>query len=319
VLPNRPRFVMIGQSSRQVGSGMARWIVLASVLFFAASAPMRAQSEPGRGFLQSLFESQLAGGLSRAATITVTVVGGATLAAQAGYAPNSFATVFGSNFVRQTMVWDQAFSAGRAPTELGGVSIRVNGRPAFISFTMRGSDFGVNYDQVNFVLPDDDSVGDVSLEVVSGEDRSQGQVIRLQNRAPSFFVFDPQNRRFLAAVQNDFSAFVGPEDLFGAPTNPPTRPARPGDVVALFGTGFGTTNPPVPAGQIPQGGERLVEEARVFFGQTPATVHFAGYSTFVGVVQIVISVPNVAAGDHEVTAEIAGLRTQSGAYMRVAQ
>jgi hypothetical protein len=89
-------------------------------------------------------------------------------------------------------------------------------------------------------------------------DRCRSDVIRdgigfsngaaqLQANSPAFFLFAPENRRFIAAVHPD-GVFVGKPNLFSGAV--PTRPAKPGDIILLFGTSFGPTNPPVPAGQL---------------------------------------------------------------------
>ena len=129
--------------------------------------------------------------------------------------------------------------------------------------------------QVNFISPDDDAVGDgIKVEISNSDGLSQETSIQLLERAPGFFAFDPQARRFLAAVQNDGSAFVGPTDLFGGaplPNGLEIRPAKPGDIVQLFGTGFGPTDPKVPSGMIPTAIAELADEVTVTVGGLPAT------------------------------------------------
>ncbi|MFV2039194.1 MAG: glycosyltransferase, partial [Acidimicrobiales bacterium] len=95
----------------------------------------------------------------------------------------------------------------------------------------------------------DEARGDVNVRVENDNGSSDPVVVTLRTEAPGFFAFDPQGRRFVAAVRNDGSTFVGPENLFGnAPLPLPMRPAKPGELIQLFCTGFGRTNPPVPAG-----------------------------------------------------------------------
>src|SRR5207247_11054884 len=53
--------------------------------------------------------------------------------------------------------------------------------------------------------------------------------------------------KYAVATRADYS-WVGPSNLF---PNATTVPATPGDVIILWGTGFGATNPAVPAGMIP--------------------------------------------------------------------
>ena len=94
---------------------------------------------------------------------------------------------------------------------------------------------------------------------------------------------------------------VGPVDLLGAGVN--IRPAKPGDIISLFGSGFGKTSPPVPVGTLP--GQVLapgvtsptVEDVRICFGDVEVEPIFAGLSSFVALNQIVVTVPDVPPGD----------------------
>ncbi len=247
------------------------------------------------------------------------VVHGATFLAATGFAPNSFATVFGRNLVERTETWSDAFVDGRAPTQLGGVRVLVNNKPAFVSFTGTAEDFNREDDQINFVLPADEARGDVTVVVETAAGATDPFVIQLSGRAPALFPFEPQNRRYVAAVLNDGSAFLGPVNLFGgADLGRPIRGARTDEIVQIFGTGFGPTAPPVPIGQLPDGVvSETVDPVTVRLGQTLAEVLFAGLSPFVGVYQIVFRVPAVPDGDHEIIVEIGGRQTQTGVYFQV--
>ncbi len=247
------------------------------------------------------------------------VVHGATFLAATGFAPNSFATIFGKNLVERTETWSNAFSNGQAPTRLGGVRVLVNGKPAFISFTGTAEDFNREDDQINFVLPADEARGDVTVVVESPGGNTDPFVIRLSGRAPALFPFEPQNRRYVAAILNDGSAFIGPVNLFGgADLGRPIRGARTDELVQVFGTGFGETAPPVPIGELPGGVvSELVDPVRLFLGETQAKVLFAGLSPFVGVYQFVFRVPALADGDHEIIIEIGGVRTPTGLFLQV--
>ncbi len=243
------------------------------------------------------------------------VVHGATFDAADGFAPNTFASVFGINLVQSTEVWDNAFEEGVAPTSLGGVRVLVNGKPGFISFTGRAEDIGQDADQINLLLPDEEMRGDVEVVVEGPDGDSEPAFIQLTDRAPALFAFQPRNRRYAASVQNDGSAFVGPGDLFGdGQLDRPIRPAQPGDLIQLFGSGFGGTMPSVPAGAIPPGAAETVDPVSVRVGESVAEVLFAGLSSFAGVYQIVIEVPQVPAGEHEIVAEIGGDQTQGGLF-----
>ena len=155
--------------------------------------------------------------------------------------------------------------------------------------------------------------------------RSAPVMVMNQVLSPTFFSFGPFDRvpQVLAAVHLD-GALVGPVDLLGPGVN--TRPAKPGDIISLFGTGFGQTSPPVPIGTLP--GQVLdpgvisptVEDVRIRFGDVEVEVEpiFAGLSSFVALYQIVVTVPDVPPGDVLVVAKVAGLQSQDGISINVA-
>ena len=307
-------------------SGAYAWDATTAQLVMAATA---AATQGGtRTSIASLFSTKFATGLPQGQTMTLSVTHG-TFGPE-GLAPDTFLSLFtGNGAVPETLRWDNFFREGDgcteavprciAPTELGGVEVKVNGKKAAIAFVFKGSDFNVQ-DQVNFISPDDDALGDgIEVEISNADGLSQKTVIQLLERAPGFFGFG-RGRGFLAAVQNDGSAFVGPTDLFGGaalPNGLEIRPAKPGDIVQLFGTGFGPTDPKVPSGMIPTAIAELADEVTVTVGGLPATVFFAGLTSFAGAVQVVIRVPTVGDGNQEVIASIAGSQTQDNAFIPV--
>jgi uncharacterized protein (TIGR03437 family) len=250
------------------------------------------------------------------------IVHGATFTTDHGYAPNTFGTLMGFNLASVTQNWAGFFDGDMAPTVLGGTSIIVNGKLAFISFTGTAAYLGRTEDQVNFVFPDEEARGPVTVQVKTPDGLSNSVVVNLAPRAPAFFAHvDPGGTMFVAALQNDFTAYVGPPDLFGGrPAGLPVQPAKSGDWVRLYATGFGTTNPSVPAGKIPNIAAPFSSPVRIFFGQVEVEaddVLFAGLSEFVGVQQVVVKVPSLGSGNYEVTAEIDGYRTQNSVYFPI--
>ena len=319
------------------------YLVVAFVMFSAAGAHasdattaqlvMAASATATQGgakaSIASLFSTKFATGLPQGQTVTLSIAHG-TFGPE-GLAPDTFLTLFtGNGAVPATLKWDEFFQEGDgcteavprciAPTELGGLEVKVNGKKAAIALVFKGSDDPPVPDQVNFISPDDDALGDgIEVELSNAEGLSQKTVIQLLESAPGFFGFG-RGRGFLAAVQNDGSAFVGPTDLFGGATLPnglEIRPAKPGDIIQLFGTGFGPTDPKVPSGMIPTTIAELADEVTVTVGGLPAEVFFAGLTSFAGAIQVVIRVPMVGDGDQEVIASIAGSQTQDNAVIAV--
>lgn len=89
-------------------------------------------------------------------------------------------------------------------------------------------------------------------------------------------------------------------------------------MVLLFGTGFGPTDPAVPAGRVVTSAARLANPVQIRFGNVVAEVQFAGLAPqAAGLYQFNVVVPAVPDGDVEVIAEIGGVRTQSGAMIHV--
>jgi uncharacterized protein (TIGR03437 family) len=222
---------------------------------------------------------------------------------QPGVAAGSWVTIFGQNLAPVTRTWDAAKEIvdGKLPASLDGVSVSINNKPAFVYF--------ISPTQINAQAPSDDAVGPVEVTVTNAGGTSEAVTATMQTFLPGLFLF-PQN--YVAAVRTS-GTFVGPAGLFSGLT---TTPARPGEVILLFGTGFGPTNPSVTAGQVFQGAAALTNPVAVRIGGVSANVAFAGLSG-AGLYQFNLTVPDLPDGDHEVVAEIGGARTQTGARIRV--
>jgi len=129
---------------------------------------------------------------------------------------------------------------------------------------------------------------------------------------PGFFAIQG---KYPAAVHIDGS-YVAPVGYFGS--SAASRPAAPGEVILLFGTGFGPTTPTVAAGQIFGGAAPLADgtQLHMTIGGAPATVQFAGMVA-AGEYQFNVVVPSVSDGDQAIVATIAGFATQAGLSISV--
>ena len=242
---------------------------------------------------------------SEPASSITSVVDGASF--RAGITAGSWITIFGSELAPTTRIWrDNEIVDGTLPSSLDQVAVRVNGRPAAIFF--------ISPAQLNVQAPDDNALGPVTVEVQHNGVTRAAAMAELRQAAPGLFSFDPQGRKYLAAVHLD-GTFAGPDQLFGDAVV--TRPVKPGEVVLLFGTGFGATVPPVSAGRVFSGAAPLKDTARVLMGGIQADVLFAGLSG-AGLNQLNVRVPeNIPSGDVPVIAETLGSRTQEGVFLRV--
>ena len=176
--------------------------------------------------------------LSAKAAQTSRAVNGASFSP--GIVPGSWVTIFGSGFTNGNRIWrNDEIVNGVLPTQLDGVKVSINNKPAAVYY--------ISPAQINVQAPSDSSSGDVNVEVIKSDGSALSFVATLVRTNPGWFMFDPENRRYIAGVHTDGS-FIGKANLFGAAVT--TVPAKPGETILLFGTGFGPTQPAVEAGRV---------------------------------------------------------------------
>jgi uncharacterized protein (TIGR03437 family) len=238
------------------------------------------------------------------------VVNAASFVSQRGMSEGSFFSIFGSNLAPSVSSWDNSFVSGLAPTFLGGVRVFINDRAAFLSLVAPG--------QINGIVPAGIASGPVTVVVEVNGIRSGVATVEAAALAPALFTFSPRNSRYVAGTTGDGSAFLGPSDLFGGPVNgKPVRAVRSNEVITLYGTGFGATDPGTEIGRVPVGAASLARSVQFRIGNVVVTPQYAGRSGFVGVYQFNVRVPQLANGDHEVLATIQGVTTISGRFLAV--
>lgn len=216
-----------------------------------------------------------------------------------GIQSGSWVSIYGSNLSATTRLWQTSdFSGNTLPTGLDGVTVKINGKSAAIYY--------ISPTQLNAQAPTDTATGPVQVEVTNAYGSATGTAT-LQQYAPGFYTF--QNK-YVAAVHTD-GVYVAPVGYFGGAVA--SRPAQPGEVLLLFGTGFGPTNPAVSAGQIVNGAAPLTDlsQLRLRIAGAPATVQFGGIVA-AGEYQFNVVVPAVADGDQAIVADIGGVSSQSG-------
>ncbi len=219
----------------------------------------------------------------------------------------SWVSIFGSNLATNTRSWSDAdFANGQAPTSLDGTSVTVDGKPAFVAF--------ISPTQVNIQMPTDSNVGSAGVQVTTAAGTSNTATANLQTYSPAFFLW---NGTYAVATRPDF-CLVGKAGLFSGVT---TTPAKPGDVIILWGTGFGPTNPSVPAGQKVSGSVTAQTNPTVTVGGAPAQVAGVALSPgFLGLYQVAITVPaTVQTGaDVPIVASLGGVNSPDGVMLTIA-
>ncbi len=185
--------------------------------------------------------------------------------------------------------------------------------------------FAVFSSQINAQAPHGLTSGRVPVEVVRGcgtpEEQRGGALVDTAAVSPAFFNFlnNSNGRNPIVALHG------GGPDLAGTPGLIPgvaLTPAEPGEYVTLFGTGFGTTQPPLAAGQIPGGPAPLANAVSFTFGGIavpPGDVFYAGAAPCcAGLYQFTVRVPHgLPDGDASVIATVQGVWTPAGPFLTV--
>jgi uncharacterized protein (TIGR03437 family) len=273
---------------------MAAFILLGTVPGFSQT--------PHRS-LSSLFNSKLAFYLPApdSTPISNTVVN--TAGGTPTIAPNTWLEIHGSNLAQTTETWSNADFSKGLPTSLGGVSATINGKQAAIYY--------ISPSQVNVLGPIDTATGPVAVQVTTQYGTTTALTPTEQNIAPGFLEFDTPNGH-VTATHLDYS-LLGPPSL--SQPGYVFTPAKPGETVVLYATGFGQTNPPI-NNQLTGTGP-LPTMPSITIGGLPAQVAFAGLVS-PGLYQFNVVVPAAAPnGDLPLTALYNGASTQTGVLITV--
>jgi uncharacterized protein (TIGR03437 family) len=223
-------------------------------------------------------------------------------------APNTLASVFGLDFevagrTRQAGVGD--FVNGAFPQQLACVAVEIAGRRAPVTY--------VQTDQINFQVPTLTQTGPVPVVIIlnpgrPNELRSDQGTVTIAQYSPAWFTF---GGRSIAATTADGRIVADPAVVAGGVA------ARRGDVVTLYGTGFGVSEPVYQAGEIPPGVARLRDPITITVGGTvlaASDILYAGLAPGLisGLYQFNIRIPmGVSPGVVPVVATMGGVSTQT--------
>lgn len=222
-----------------------------------------------------------------------------------GIVPGSWVTITGFNLSPVTDNWDRAVIDGKLPDSLDGVSVSIGGKPAYVQFVSPG--------QINVQAPDV-GVGPTPVIVTNPSGVSATFTAMAQQFSPAFFLW---NGKYAVATRQDFS----PAAQAGLLEGVTTIPAQPGEIIILWATGLGATNPPVAAGiQAPSDRAYLTASpVTVTVGTTNAQMFGAALSPgYAGLYQIGIQIPaSTPDGDIPLTAAIGGIKSPDGVFINV--
>jgi uncharacterized protein (TIGR03437 family) len=300
-------------------SAGAFWIDLSASASGGAPATLPISVNPANlaaGTYTSTVEISAAGATGSPASVAITLVVQGTQPAgsiasvasagsfQPGFASATWLSIFGTNLSGRTYTWQAGdFVNGTLPTSLDGVSVTINGLPAYVEY--------ISPTQINVLAPDDATMGAVQVEVTTAQQMSNSVPAQKQQFAPAFFTIG--GGAYVAAVHANYT-LVGKTGLLPGVA---TQPAAPGETVVLYGTGFGPSNPPLPSGQLVTTPSVLANSVQIAIGGVTAPVVYAGLVE-AGLYQFNATVPaSLPSGDALVVATIGGVQTQTGVSITV--
>jgi uncharacterized protein (TIGR03437 family) len=211
-------------------------------------------------------------------------------------------SIYGVNLAGAGATW-----TGNFPISLGGTNVTIDGRQAYLWY--------VSPAQINLQVPDDATTGPVTV-VVTTANGTANSTVTLGQFAPSFNLLDTKHVAGIILRSDGSGAYGGGTyDVIG-PTGSAlgyaTVAAKAGDIVELFGVGFGPTSPHVAAGAAFSGAAATTNAVSLRINNVSVNPFFAGLSA-AGLYQINFTVPaGLGAGDVALVGAVGGSSTQPG-------
>jgi uncharacterized protein (TIGR03437 family) len=228
-----------------------------------------------------------------------TVAGGGVISASgfgafSSIAPGTWIEIYGTNLALDSRSWESSdFQGDNAPTSLDGTTVTIGGQTAYIDYISGG--------QVNAQVPFNVSSGPQQLVVKNAAGTSASYTVTVNPTEAGLFAPASFN---VGGVQYAGAAIAGDTTVTfavppGAVPGITSQRATPGQTIVLYGVGFGTVSPNIPAGQIETtANNTLSSPVQVSIGGVQATVTFQGLApNAVGLYQFNVTVPNVPAND----------------------
>lgn len=232
---------------------------------------------------------------------------------KAGFSSNTYVEVYGQNFSTTSRLWAGAdFNGINAPTSLDGVSVTVNGKPAFVYY--------LSPNQININTPEDTATGPVTIEVKTPLGTSNQVTVNRARLSPTLqtvpqFLID--GKQYVVALTPDFSTYIGREGMLPGVA---FKPAKPGDTVSIYALGCGPTTPPTQAGVVAGQGSALALPYQLRIGGITAQVSFGGIvGATIGLYQFNVVIPAVAPGDQPIDLTIDGVPNAQNLTIAIGQ
>jgi uncharacterized protein (TIGR03437 family) len=205
-------------------------------------------------------------------------------------APGSWIEIYGTNLAADSRLWANTdFIGATAPTQLDRTSVQISSSAAaFVEY--------ISPLQVNVQVPS--NVPNGTQQVTLSTALGTSPPFNLQINAVQPGLYAPPlvtigGKQYVGAFFPNDGSWALPT---GAVAGINSRPAKAGDIITLYGVGFGSVDTGTPAGQIVPGQNSLSASSfQILFGQTPAVLQYWGLAPGeVGLYQFNVVVPTGA-------------------------
>jgi len=219
-----------------------------------------------------------------------------------GISPGEFLAIYGQNLGPATLTTLQ-LNNGVAATSLGGTQVLFNGVAAPVVYTSAG--------QLSVIAPYNiTDFETINVTVLYQGVASNTLVFPVKPANPAIFTLNASGSGDGAIVRLDGSIVSA------------TSPAQTGDILVLYGEGYGA---PTPATSLPDGAivaSKLPVPADpttwlLIDGQKIDTLYFGGAPSLVnGVLQVNFKVPQLAPGSHQIQLQVGDRKSPSGVTLQ---
>ncbi len=220
-----------------------------------------------------------------------------------GIAPGELLTVFGAAIGPATLTTLALDATGVTQTSLGGTRVLFNGFPAPLIYTSSG--------QLSVVAPQS-IAGLKTVQVVVEYQNVQtaGMQFPVATANPALFTLNASGSGDAAIIQQNGSIVST------------ASPAKPGDVLTLYGEGYGTATPATAAADGAIVGSTLPVPTNpvtlLLDGQPVSTLYAGGAPALInGVLQVNFTVPpGTLPGSHRIQIQVAGQTSPAGVNLQ---
>ncbi|MGD0872828.1 MAG: IPT/TIG domain-containing protein [Bryobacteraceae bacterium] len=216
------------------------------------------------------------------------------------FAPNSVLTIFGTNLAWSTQQLAETDIVNNAlPTTLDSVAVYVDNWPAPVIF--------VSPTQINFIIPGNEVDGSVPVRVVREGVTGPEITLQLIDAAPALFAL----AGYTIAAHADGTLLT------------PDAPANAGDVVVVYATGLGKTQPNPAPGVIPLTPDRVAGPGAlaVYLNGAaidPGLIFYAGVTPYsAGLYQINLFLPGDTPTNPEIRVSVGTQMSLAGLLLNV--